>query len=100
MIIYFEFEGAAPEKCEADIAKAIVKQHLESGAMGVILPWQDWIAMDEKLWREEEDERINVPDNPRNFWCYRMHIGLEEMMKKTEFNEEMRRMIGEVRSLQ
>lgn len=94
-------EGAAPEKCEADIAKAIVKQHLESGAMWVILPWQDWIAMDEKLWREkEEDERINVPDNPRNFWCYRMHIGLEEMMKKTEFNEEMRRMIGEVRSLQ
>lgn len=79
-------EGKAPQRCEAKLAQEIIEQHLKSNAMWTILPWQDWVAMDEKLWRENvAEERINVPDNPKNIWCYRMHIGLEELLKMEEF---------------
>lgn len=82
--------GPAPEKCEEWIAEKIVNQHLKSKAMWVILPWQDWISTDKKLWLEHPfAERINVPSNPRNFWCYRMHINLEQLLKETKFNKKI-----------
>lgn len=80
-------QGPAPEKCEPWIAERIIQQHLESNAMWIILPWQDWMAIDGKLCHENPlSERINVPSNPRNFWCYRMHIYLEDLLKKDKFN--------------
>ena len=89
-------QGQAPEKCEPWIAERIINQHLESNAMLVILPWQDWLAIDDKHAHEDpESERINVPSNPRNFWCYRMHIGLEELLRLTSLNERIRKMIVE-----
>ena len=51
--------------------------------MWIILPWQDWMALETKLCLEHPfAERINVPSNPRNFWCYRMHISLEKLNKE------------------
>ena len=42
--------------------RKIVEQHLQSDAMLVILPWQDWMAMDKKLaLKNPHAERINVP---------------------------------------
>jgi 4-alpha-glucanotransferase len=38
-------------------------------------------------------ERINVPSNPRNFWCYRMHISLEKLLKEDRFNDKVKEMI-------
>jgi 4-alpha-glucanotransferase len=87
-------QGIAPEKCEQWIAERIIQQHLESKAMWIILPWQDWIALDAKLSHEHPfAERINVPSNPRNFWCYRMHIPLEKLLKEEKFNTKLGEMI-------
>jgi 4-alpha-glucanotransferase len=87
-------QGPAPEKCEPWIAEKIINQHLESDAMLIILPWQDWMAIDGKLALENpEAERINVPSNPRNFWCYRMHMNLEDLLKAESLNERIKAII-------
>jgi 4-alpha-glucanotransferase len=87
-------DGKAPPKCEQWIAERIVSQHLQCKAMWIILPWQDWISIKERLWLEDPfAERINVPSNTRNFWCYRMHIPLEILLKDNKFNAKLRRMI-------
>ncbi|MFV0471144.1 MAG: 4-alpha-glucanotransferase [Paludibacteraceae bacterium] len=88
--------GPAPEHCTPEIAERIVKQHLASTAMLVILPWQDWMAIDSKLWLEDPHaERINVPADPRNFWCYRMHTTLEKLISEKKFNAKLKKMIKE-----
>lgn len=89
-----EMPGNAPEKCEQWIAERIVVQHLESTAMWVILPWQDWMAIEPSLCLEHPfAERINVPSDPRNFWCYRMHISLEKLLKEEKFNVKLKELI-------
>lgn len=80
--------GDAPETCEAWINKGIVIQHLHSPAIWSIFQIQDILGMDEKIRRADpEDERINIPSNPRHYWKYRMHISLEDLLKQKEFNE-------------
>jgi 4-alpha-glucanotransferase len=64
--------------------------------MLTVLPWQDWIAMDGVLRRENpNDERINVPANSRHYWRYRMHITLEELLKSDELNKMIKQKISE-----
>lgn len=88
-------QGPAPEKCEQWIAEKIIEQHLQSNAMWIILPWQDWMSLETKLCLEHPfAERINVPSNPRNFWCYRMHINLEKLLKEEKFNKRIAEMIS------
>jgi len=88
-------QGTAPAICEQRIAEKIIEQHLESKAMWIIFPWQDWIAMESKLWHEHPNaERINVPSNPRNFWSYRMHITLEQLLMEDNFNTKISEMIN------
>jgi 4-alpha-glucanotransferase len=87
-------QGPAPTTCENWIAERIIEQHLESKAMLIILPWQDWMALESKLCLEHPfAERINVPSNPRNFWCYRMHMTLEQLLKEDKFNKKIKEMI-------
>jgi 4-alpha-glucanotransferase len=89
------FQGPAPEKCEQWIAEKIIEQHLASEAMWIILPWQDWMALETKLCLEHPfAERINVPSNPRNFWCYRMHISLEKLNKEDKLNSRIAELIS------
>ena len=88
-------QGQAPATCESWIAERIIEQHLQSNAMLIILPWQDWVALESKLWLEHPfAERINVPSNPRNFWCYRMHMTLEKLLKEKKFNKKVAEMIA------
>ncbi len=87
-------QGPAPEVCTPLIAEKIVEQHLQSDAMLVILPWQDWMAMDKRLaLKNPHAERINVPADPRNFWCYRMHLTLEQLLSEKKFNAKVKKMI-------
>ena len=87
--------GEAPAVMTPEIADFIVKQHMYSPAMWVILPLQDWLAIDgEVRLPDANGERINVPANPRHFWNYRMHISIEELMKKDAFNEHVRHLTG------
>ena len=82
--------GEAPATCEAWINKAIVLQHLQSPAMWATFQLQDLLGMNETLRRENpNDERINIPANPKHYWRYRMHITLEQLLKEKEFNTEL-----------
>jgi 4-alpha-glucanotransferase len=83
--------GEAPSFCESWINRAIVLQHLYSPAMWSIFQLQDILGMSENLRRENPDEeRINNPANPKNYWQYRMHITLESLVEQTEFNKELK----------
>jgi 4-alpha-glucanotransferase len=87
-------EGDAPETCEAWVNKAIIIQHLYSPAMWSIFQLQDLMGMDPVIRREDhESERINVPAIANHFWRYRMHITLEQLLKETEFNDDLRKYV-------
>jgi len=82
--------GDAPAFCESWISRAIVLQHLYSPAMWSIFQLQDILGMSDSLRRENpQEERINNPANPKNYWQYRMHVSLEDLIKQKEFNEEL-----------
>lgn len=88
--------GDAPYFCEPWICEQVVSMHLKSPAMLTILPWQDWVAMDGTLRRENpNEERINVPANSRHYWRYRMHLTLEELLTADELNKMIRHKIAE-----
>lgn len=83
--------GPAPYFCEPWINRAIVLQHLYSPAMWSIFQLQDLLGMSEKLKRQDpNEERINVPANSNHYWNYRIHIGLEQLIKEEEFNNELK----------
>lgn len=87
-------KGIAPEDCTPEIAEQIIRLHLESPALWVVLPWQDWLALDAKLRNPDPlSERINDPSNPDQYWRYRMHLTLEQLMTESEFNEKVRMMV-------
>ena len=87
-------QGAAPANATADICEQIIRQHLASPAMLTILPLQDWLAMDAELRYDHADqERINIPANPRHYWRYRMHRTLEDLLSQHAFNEKLREMV-------
>ena len=87
--------GQAPEVMTPEIAEFIVNQHMYSPAMWVILPLQDWLAVDENVrLADAKAERINVPANPRHFWKYRMHMTVEDLLKKDAFNKHIRALVA------
>ena len=82
--------GAAPFFCEATVNKEIVIQHLYSPAMWSIFQLQDIMGIDDELRREDpNEERINVPADPKHYWRYRMHLRLEDLVLKQDFNKEL-----------
>lgn len=85
-----ESPGQAPFFCEPWINRAIVLQHLYSPAMWSIFQFQDIMGMSDDLRRENpNEERINVPADPKHYWKYRMHIQLEDLIKQKNFNSEV-----------
>lgn len=86
--------GEAPFFCSDDINKAVVSQHLYSPAMWSIFQLQDILGINSIVRRQNpHDERINVPANPKNYWKYRMHLTLEQLLSNTDFNNEFSEMI-------
>ncbi|MDB5253830.1 MAG: 4-alpha-glucanotransferase, partial [Flaviaesturariibacter sp.] len=83
--------GEAPLFCEPWINRAIVLQHHYSPAMWSIFQLQDLLGMSDTLRRlNPHEERINQPADPKHYWRYRMHLTLEQLLKETDFNEELR----------
>ncbi|HYG33975.1 MAG TPA: 4-alpha-glucanotransferase, partial [Clostridia bacterium] len=83
--------GEAPATCPPWVSRQIILQHLASPAMWSIFQLQDLLGIDEQVCRKNpEDERINVPANPKNYWRYRMHLRLEELLQQQRFNAELR----------
>ena len=88
-------EGQAPYSCEPWICERIVRDHLESPSMFCILPLQDWTSIDSSVryTGNPEDERINVPANPRHYWRWRMPLTLEELVSHQDFCKHVNDMI-------
>lgn len=86
--------GTAPTVATPDLCEEVVRNHLKSNSILCILSLQDWLSIDGK-WRNPnvQEERINVPSNPRNYWRYRMHLTLEQLMKAEELNDKIRELI-------
>jgi 4-alpha-glucanotransferase len=83
--------GEAPYYCEAWINTAIVVQHLYSPAMWSVFQLQDLLGMDELLRRKNpNEERINIPADPKHYWQYRMHLTLEKLLEAEDYNETLK----------
>jgi 4-alpha-glucanotransferase len=79
--------GEAPYFAEPWVCDKILDLHLKSPSMLCILPLQDWLSADGGLRHQNPaEERINVPANPRNYWRYRMHLTVEELLSQKHFN--------------
>ncbi|MBP6810593.1 MAG: 4-alpha-glucanotransferase [Saprospiraceae bacterium] len=88
--------GDAPYFCEPWVNKILLEQHFHSPSLWAIFQLQDMLGMDATLRRKNpHDERINIPANPKHYWRYRVHIGLEDLMKAEGFNQEIKKMVGE-----
>ena len=79
--------GTAPQFCEPEICKKIIKSHIDGGSMLTILPIQDWLSIDPKIRKSNPNsERINIPANPKHYWRFRIHINIEDLIKNDELN--------------
>jgi 4-alpha-glucanotransferase len=86
--------GEAPYYCEPNIVRSIISQHVYSPAMWSIFQVQELLGMSAALRRENpNDERINVPANPKHYWRYRMHLKLEDLIANDTFNEDVSMMV-------
>jgi len=86
--------GEAPYFCDWWICRDIILQHLYSPAMWTIFQMQDLLGISEQIRRPDpNDERINVPSNSKFSWRYRVHINMEDLLEKNEFNSELRNYI-------
>jgi 4-alpha-glucanotransferase len=62
--------------------------------MWVIIPIQDYIAMDGKFrWNKTQREQINVPANSHHHWCYKMQQSLESLNERHSLNDMLASMI-------
>lgn len=85
--------GEAPKQMTPEIAEFIINQHMYSPAIWVILPLQDWLAIDGDVrLPDAHAERINIPSNPHHFWNYRMHIRLEDLLRKDALNAHIKQL--------
>jgi 4-alpha-glucanotransferase len=88
------FPGDAPARCDAQISRIILEQHLASPAMWSIFQLQDLLGMDEQLRRKNPaEERINQPANPKHYWRYRMHLSLATLLSREKFNDALQGLV-------
>ena len=88
--------GPAPHPLPGWLARDIVSRHLTSPSLLCILGIQDWMSIDEDLRLADPNaERINIPANPKHYWRYRMHVGIEDLMKNKAFNEQVTDLISQ-----
>ncbi len=86
--------GQAPTEATPELCEEVIVQHLQSPSMLCLLALQDWLSISSHLRNPHpEKEQINVPANPDQYWRYRMHITLEQLIQATDFNEKVRLLI-------
>ncbi|MCJ8154270.1 4-alpha-glucanotransferase [Chryseobacterium sp. SSA4.19] len=82
--------GKAPEEMDARLAEIIMKQHLYNDAMLAIFPIQEFLTTDKELTNiEMHNERINNPAVFPHYWRYRMHLKLEDLKGRSDFNRKI-----------
>lgn len=89
------YHGEVPSVASGNLCEEVVMRHLASPSLLTILALQDWLSIDESLREPQvENERINVPANPRHYWRYRMHLTLEQLMQADELNSRIHHLIA------
>ena len=87
-------QGDVPAVASGEICKTILDQQLSSTSMLCILAIQDWLSIDEEIrYKNVQAERINVPSNPHNYWRYRLHLTLEQLLTCDKLNAQIRELI-------
>jgi 4-alpha-glucanotransferase len=88
--------GEAPADITPEQCEEVILGLLSCPSMLCVPSFQDWTSVDGR-WRNPniDEERINVPANPKNYWHYRMHLTLEQLLKADSLNEKIRALIKE-----
>ena len=87
-------DGKAPSEPSGWLCEEIVAHHLNCPSMLCLISLQDWLSIDESLRNPNiEEERINVPSNPKNYWRYRMHLPISALKAAKGFNERLKTLI-------
>jgi 4-alpha-glucanotransferase len=87
-------EGNPPDACDAFISDKIIRQMLSWPSMWAVFPIQDLLGLSDDLKRDDPfEERINIPGNPNHYWRYRMHVGMESLLKETAFNTMLKKLL-------
>jgi 4-alpha-glucanotransferase len=90
----------APSTCTPELVEKVIDLHLSWPSLWAVFPLQDLLGMDDLLRNPNPAmERINVPANPKNYWHYRMHLKMEDLLKRTDFSEKLKRKISFFREL-
>ncbi|MBQ5870812.1 MAG: 4-alpha-glucanotransferase [Bacteroidaceae bacterium] len=90
-----EHDGIAPDEPAGWLCEEIISQHLECPSMLCLISLQDWLSIDEDLRSPyPEEERINVPANPKHYWRYRMHLPISKLLESQTFNERLHNLIA------
>jgi 4-alpha-glucanotransferase len=77
-----------------DACEKVLARHLNTNSMLAVFPLQDWLSLDKNIRRQNADEeRINIPANPRHYWRYRMHKNFSELMQADQLNNKIRKLI-------
>ena len=89
-----EHDGKATKELPGWLCEEIVAHHLNCPSMLCLISLQDWLSIDESLRNPNpEEERINIPANPKHYWRYRMHLPISALQKATPFNERLQTLI-------
>ncbi|MFN9957262.1 MAG: 4-alpha-glucanotransferase, partial [bacterium] len=88
----------APDSCTPEWVEKVIDLHLGWPSLWAVFPIQDLMGMDLLLRNPNPAmERINVPANPKNYWQYRMHLCIEELLARTDFSEKLEKKIRNFR---
>lgn len=87
-------DGTAPKEPAGWLCEEIVAHHLNCPSMLCLISLQDWLSVDEDLRNPNpEEERINIPANPKHYWRYRMHLPISKLQGAQAFNDRLRTLI-------
>ncbi|GAX79494.1 hypothetical protein CEUSTIGMA_g6935.t1 [Chlamydomonas eustigma] len=82
---YYEMlcgEGPVPDRCNPEVVRIVVQQHLSSPSVWAIFPIQDLLALSNAYnQRPAVEEVINDPTVAKHYWRYRMHVAVEELQE-------------------
>lgn len=74
-------KGEAPETIPDYLCERIVYEHLACPSMLCLLALQDWLSIDDTVRiKDIKNEQINDPSNSNQYWRYRMHTTIEDLI--------------------
>lgn len=90
-----EHDGTAPDEPAGWLCEEIISHHLNCPSMLCLISLQDWLSIDESIRNPQpEEERINVPANPKHYWRYRMHLPISKLQESQTLNERLQNLIA------